>query len=157
MENLVNVDVNSVLNWLNAGANANPNANTNVNPNTNNNLNANNNQNISTWTKYTNKIENVSFKWNNLNITVTTRRSFWDYVRGFIFFVMRCMAVVAIILYWISVFGLNFADSFWDVRDKVTSKINSSFNLSWNMNSFLGKKNIVNDYIWLMDDLLNNK
>ena len=64
MENLVNLDVNSVLNWLDVDTDN------------------------SNWTKYINKIENVSLKWNNLNITVTTKRAFKDYIYWYFFYVV---------------------------------------------------------------------
>ena len=131
MENLVNLDVNAVLDWLN----------TSSNPDS------------SMWTKYVNKIENVSFKWNNLNITVTTKRSFKDYIYGFIFFVMRCIVIFLIPVYLISIFWLNFTNSFVNIKDNLNENVGTSFDLS-KTESLFGQSNPVNDYIWLMDELL---
>jgi len=131
MENLVNLDVNAVLDWLN----------TSSNPDS------------SMWTKYVNKIENVSFKWNNLNITITTKRSFKDYIYGFIFFVMRCIVIFLIPVYLISIFWLNFTNSFVNIKDNLNENVGTSFDLS-KTESLFGQSNPVNDYIWLMDELL---
>jgi len=131
MENLVNLDVNAVLDWLN----------TSSNPDS------------SMWTKYVNKIENVSFKWNNLNITVTTKRSFKDYIYGFVFFVMRCIVIFLIPVYLISIFWLNFTNSFVNIKDNLNENVGTSFDLS-KTESLFGQSNPVNDYIWLMDELL---
>lgn len=125
MENVENLDVNSVLNWLNIDT-----------------------KNESNWTRYINKIENVSLKWNNLNITVTTKRAFGDYIRWFLFFILRCIAVVLIPLYLISIFWLNFTDSFSNMKSNITSSFKSA--------PIFEQTEAVNDYIWLMDDLLEN-
>ena len=131
MENLVNLDVNAVLDWLNTNSNSDS----------------------SMWTKYVNKIENVSFKWNNLNITITTKRSFKDYIYGFIFFVMRCIVIFLIPVYLISIFWLNFTNSFVNIKDNLSENVGTSFDLS-KTESIFGQSNPVNDYIWLMDELL---
>lgn len=137
MENLVNLDVNSVLNWLDV-----------------------NTQSDTNWTKYINKIENVSLKWNNLNITVITKRAFGDYVRGFCFFILRYVAILLIPLYLISVFWLNFADSFGNLKDNLDSikeNVASAVDLSNLKSPLFNQTKIINDYIWAMDDLLEKQ
>ena len=128
MENLVNLGVNSVLSWLDVET-----------------------KNNTTWTKYINKIENLSLTWNNLNITVTTKRAFKDYVTWFIFFMLRCIVIGFIPLYLISVFWLNFTDSFGGIKDNIKNNITNSSGL-WE--SILGKSEPISNYFWLMDELL---
>jgi hypothetical protein len=134
MENLVNLDVNSVLSWLDVDAKDNSN-----------------------WTKYVNKIENVSLKWNNLNITVITKRAFGDYLRWFFFFVLRCIVVALIPMYLISMFWFNFTDSFGYMKDNLKNKISSSIDwLNLESEPIFQQTKVVNDYVWLMDELLEN-
>lgn len=131
MENVENLDVNSIFNWSDADTNT---------------------KNESNWTRYINKIENISLKWNNLNITVTTKRAFGDYIRWFLFFILRCIAVVLIPLYLISIFWLNFTDSFGNMNATFKNNIGSSLMSA----PIFEQTKAVNDYIWLMDDLLEN-
>lgn len=134
MENLVNLDVNSVLSWLDVDAKDNSN-----------------------WTKYVNKIENVSLKWNNLNITVITKRVFGDYLSWFFFFVLRCIVVALIPMYLISMFWFNFTDSFGYMKDNLKNKISSSIDwLNLESEPIFQQTKVVNDYVWLMDELLEN-
>ena len=131
MENLVNLDVNSVLNWLDVDTDN------------------------SNWTRYINKIENVSLKWNNLNITVTTKRAFKDYIYWYFFFLLRCIAIFLIPLYIISLLWLNFAGSFGGIKDNIVNSAWSSLNINMDSIPLLDKTSAVGDYMWLMDELLN--
>ena len=131
MENLVNLDVNSVLNWLDMDTSN------------------------SDWVKYVNKIENVSIKWNNLNITVTTKRAFKDYIYWYFFFLLRCIAVCLIPLYLIVLLWLSFTDSSV-LKDNISNSIWSSLSINTDWIPVLEQASAVGDYMWLMDDLLNN-
>lgn len=135
MENLVDLDVNSVLNWIKLDK-----------------------PDDSNWTKYVNKVENVLLKWNNLKITVVTKRSFWDYILWFIFFMMRYTAIILIPICLLLMFWFNFTNSFGDIKDKIDgakSNISNSLNLSLESVPMFEQTSAVNDYIWLMDELLN--
>lgn len=132
MENLVNLDLNSVLNWLDVDTSN------------------------SNWTKYVNKIENVSLKWDNLNITVITKRAFKDYIYWYLFFLLRCIAVFLIPLYIISLLWLNFAGSFGSIKDNIVNSAWSSLNINMDSIPVLWQASAVGDYMWLMDELLNN-
>ena len=129
MSESTNSDFSSLLNWLNIESDSDS-------------------------TKYINKVENISLKWNNLHITVTTKRSFGDYILGYIFFIMRCVVIFLIPLYLIIISWLNFSDLFSGVKENLTSRMNTSFNLWENMNSLSDKTDVLEDYVWLMDDLL---
>ena len=110
------------------------------------------------WTRYINKIENLSLKWNNLNITVTTKRSFGDYVCWFFFFILRFIVIISVPIYLISIFWLNFVSSRWeanrDVSD-VETNVMKSIDLTLDSVPIFRETQVVKDYIGLMDDLLN--
>ena len=131
MAESIDLSADSILNWLNIET-----------------------QNDVGGTKYVNKVENVSLRWNNLKITVTTRRSFWDYVMGYIFFIMSCAVVFLIPLCFILISWLNITDLFSGVRDTLVDKTNVSFGLWSGLNSLMGKTDVVDEYVWMMDDLL---
>ena len=131
MAESIDLSADSILNWLNIET-----------------------QNDVGGTKYVNKVENVSLRWNNLKITVTTRRSFWDYVMGYIFFIMRCAVVFLIPLCFILISWLNITDLFSGVRDTLVDKTNVSFGLWSGLNSLMGKTDVVDEYVWMMDVLL---
>lgn len=133
MENLVDLDVSAVLDWLNS--------------------NSDNNSQNSNSTKFINKVENVSFRWNNLSITVITKRSLKDYMYWFFFFLLRCIVIFLIPLYLISVFWLNFTNSFGGIKDNIKSNIENTGGLGW---SILGKTESITNYFWMMDELLEN-
>ena len=130
-----NLDVNSLLNWLNVET-----------------------KNSSTWTEYINKVENISLKWNNLKVTVVTKRSFGDYVCWFFFFLLRCIVISLIPLYLISIFWLNVVNSLWGMVNggDIKSRVVSSFDLDLDSIPIIQQTKVVNDYVWLMDDLLGN-
>ena len=130
MKNSVNLDVNSVLSWLNLDV-----------------------KNDSEETKYVNKVENVSLKWDNLNITVTTRRAFKDYVYWFFFFILRCIVISLIPLYLISLFWLNFTNSIGNIKNNLGGNVSNSVELT---DSLFQKTKSVTDYFWLMDELLGS-
>lgn len=131
MENLVDLNVSAVLDWLNS--------------------NSDNNSQNSNSTKFINKVENVSFRWNNLNITVITKRPLKDYMYWFFFFILRCIVIFLIPLYLISVFWLNFTNSFGGIKDNMKSNIENTGGLGW---SILGKTELITNYFWMMDELL---
>ena len=133
MENLVDLNVSAVLDWLNS--------------------NSDNNSQNSNSTKFINKVENVSFRWNNLNITVITKRSLKDYMYWFFFFILRCIVIFLIPLYLISVFWLNFTNSIGNIKNNLGCNVSNSVELT---DSLFQKTKSVTDYFWLMDELLGS-
>ena len=134
MEEPVKLDVDSVLNWLNIET-----------------------KNDSAWTKFINKVENLSLKWNNLKITVVTKRAFWDYICWFFFFILRCIAIVLIPLYLISVFWLNFADSWNGIKDNfsgIKDNVVSSLDSTLESAPLFEQTKVMKEYVWMMDELL---
>ena len=131
----VNLDVNSLLNWLSTDT-----------------------KNDSTWTKYINKIENVSLRWNNLKITLITKRSFGDYVCWLFFFILRCIVISLVLLYLISIFWLNIASSLWGMVNNNGNTKSSVGDFGLNLDSIpiIQQTKVVNDYVWLVDELLES-
>ena len=130
-----NLDVSSLLNWFSAET-----------------------KNDSTWTKYINKVENVSLRWNNLKITLITKRSFWDYICWLFFFVLRCIVISLILLYLVSIFWLNIASSLWRMVNNSGDTKSSVADFGLNLDSIpiIQQTKVVNDYVWLMDELLES-
>ena len=105
------------------------------------------------WTKYINKVENLSLKWDNLNVTVTTKRSLGDYICSFLFFILRCLVVLLALWYLLPMFGFSFADSFYDVQNNVRNNIRNSFNLNKDSEPLFQQTKVVKDYLWMIDEL----
>lgn len=129
MDDLTNLNVNSVLDWLDLPVTS------------------------PTWERYINKIENLYLKWNNLHVTLTTKRSLGDYVGSFLFFILRCVVIVLALWYLLPIFGFSFADSFYDVQNNVKNNIHNSLNLNSDSDPIFEQTKAVKDYVWMMDEL----
>ena len=71
-------------------------------------------------------------------------------------FLLRCIAIFLIPLYIISLLWLNFAGSFGGIKDNIVNSAWSSLNINMDSIPLLDKTSAVGDYMWLMDELLNN-
>lgn len=105
-----------------------------------------------------NKVENVSLRWSNLKVTLITKRSFWDYICWLFFFVLRCIVISLILLYLVSIFWLNVASSLWGMVNNIGDIKSSVADFDLNLGSVpvIQQTKVVNDYVWLMDELLES-
>lgn len=93
---------------------------------------------------------NVDLKTVN-KIQIVYTRSFWDYCRWFLFFILKVLFII--VLFW-SVLWFSFIKSF-SVNDKINNTVNS-INFPKFDTPLSEQAQAVNDYFWMMDDLLQN-
>ena len=131
MENLWNIDLSSVLQWVEEPK-----------------------------VTYENKVENIEMKFKKDKINIVVSRSFWDRFVSFLFFVARCVVVFVLIsvFVWFNTL-VNTISSIWNMNlENITTSVWDNLDImqALNVNNSLASWSEIGEYLDLMNSLLDS-